>query len=164
MMPRTSMHAGLSVRYTNHCVRATSVVLLKKAGFEDHEVCFITGHTIPKSLSSYSQPTEEVKAKMAFAMDTKPVSESSTSLVVSSTENTSEQETSDSVALPKIQLPRCRCTCWNCLQCSEQQPAERHHSSGSSVQEEQIKSQEEAPGLTLLLLKRIKYCVVLFYS
>ena len=26
MMPRIFMHAGLSLRYTNHCVRATSVV------------------------------------------------------------------------------------------------------------------------------------------
>ena len=82
MMPRISMHAGLSVRYTNHCVRATSVVLLKKAGFEDREVCFITGHSNPKSFSSYSEPDEEVKAKMAFALDTKPVSEN-TSLVFS---------------------------------------------------------------------------------
>ena len=78
-------------------------MLLKKAGFEDREVCFISGHSNPKSLSSYSQP-DEVKAKMAFALDTKPVSESSTSLVVSSTENANEQETSDSVASPKIQF------------------------------------------------------------
>ena len=95
MMPRISMHADLSVRYTNHCVRATSVVLLKKAGFEDREVCFITGHSNPKSLSSYSQPDEEMKAKMALALDTKPISENSNSLVVSLSENTNEKETSD---------------------------------------------------------------------
>ena len=95
MMPRISMHADLSVRYTDHCVRATSVVLLKKAGFEDREVCFITGHSNPKSLSSYSQPDEEMKAKIALALDTKPISENSTFLVVSLSENTNEKETSD---------------------------------------------------------------------
>ena len=95
MMPRISMQADLSVRYTNHCVRATSVVLLKKAGFEHREVCFITSHSNPKSLSSYSQPDEEMKAKMALALDTKPISENSTSLVVSLSENTNEKETSD---------------------------------------------------------------------
>ena len=83
------------MRYTNHCVRATSVMLLKKAGFEDREVCFITGHSNPKSLSSHSQPDEEMKAKMALALDTKPISENSTSLVVSLSENTNEKETSD---------------------------------------------------------------------
>ena len=89
------MHADLSVRYTDHCVRDTSVVLLKKAGFEDREVCFITGHSNPKSLSSYSQPDEEMKAKMALALDTKPISKNSTSLVVSLSENTNEKETSN---------------------------------------------------------------------
>ena len=69
MMPRLSVHANLSMRYTNHCVRATSVVLLKKAGFDDREVCFITGHANPKSLNSYSRPDESTVKKMAIALD-----------------------------------------------------------------------------------------------
>ena len=35
MLPRISKAGQLSKRYTNHCVRATSIVLLKKAGFDD---------------------------------------------------------------------------------------------------------------------------------
>ena len=94
----------------NHCVRATSVVLLKKAGFEDREVCFIIGHSNPKSLSSYFQPDEEMKAKMALALDTKPISENSTSLVVSLSENTNEKETSDCAERTGLNSPQRRST------------------------------------------------------
>ena len=110
MMPRISMHSDLSVRYTDHCVRATRVVILKKAGFEDREVCFITGHLNPNSLSSYSQPDEEMKAKMALALDTKPISDSSTSLVVSLSENTNEKETSGCAERTGWKSPQCRST------------------------------------------------------
>lgn len=101
MMPRISAHANLSTRYTNHCVRATSVVLLKKAGFEDREVCFVTGHSNPKSLSSYARADEGMAKKMAAALDTHS---DSTALACSdkSTENT-EAEHEAKPALPALQ-------------------------------------------------------------
>ena len=57
MMERISRHANLSQRYTNHCVRATAVTILKKNGVEDSTVCLLTGHKNERSLRSYSKRT-----------------------------------------------------------------------------------------------------------
>ena len=38
MLPRISKAAQLSKRYTNHCVRETSIVPIKKAEFDDRAV------------------------------------------------------------------------------------------------------------------------------
>ena len=59
MLPRICVAAQLSRRYTNHCMRATSVTMLKKDGFDDCLVCGLTGHKNTKSIKSYYQPSEE---------------------------------------------------------------------------------------------------------
>lgn len=44
---RSAVHltgGSLSKRYTNHCVRSTTVSLLKSAGVEDGTLCLVTGH------------------------------------------------------------------------------------------------------------------------
>ena len=53
-----------------------------------------------------------MKAKMALALDTKPISENSTSnsLVVSLSENTNEKETSDCAERTGWNSPQCRST------------------------------------------------------
>ena len=46
MLPRISKSSQLSTRYTmaNHCVQEASVVVLKKAGFDDRSICHVIGH------------------------------------------------------------------------------------------------------------------------
>ena len=52
--------AGLSHIYTPHCIRATSVTVLKAAGLENRRVKSVTGHASDKSIESYSaRPTIE---------------------------------------------------------------------------------------------------------
>lgn len=52
--------AGLAQVYTPHCIRATSVTVLKVAGLENCGVKSVTGHASDKSIESYStRPTIE---------------------------------------------------------------------------------------------------------
>ena len=52
--------AGLAQVYTPHCIRATSVTVLKAAGLENCRVKSVTGHGSDKSIESYStRPTIE---------------------------------------------------------------------------------------------------------
>ncbi|VDI35764.1 Hypothetical predicted protein [Mytilus galloprovincialis] len=53
MMPRISNEAGLSYRYTNHCIKATVGTGLKRAGVDDLTIMSVTGHRNIKSLESY---------------------------------------------------------------------------------------------------------------
>ena len=55
IVPKLSVRANLSMRYTNHCVRATVVTTLKDAGYNDHEVQAITGHKNPASIAAYDR-------------------------------------------------------------------------------------------------------------
>jgi len=50
MMPDISRVAGLSQRYTNHCIRATSIQTLDRAGFEARHITRITGHKSESSI------------------------------------------------------------------------------------------------------------------
>ena len=47
------IRGNMSPRYTNHCLRATSVGILKDSGFDYRAVCRLTGHKNPQSLESY---------------------------------------------------------------------------------------------------------------
>ena len=69
MMERISRHANLSQRYTNHCVRATAVTILKKNGVEDSTVCLLTGHKNERSLRSYSKPDASKCRELARCLD-----------------------------------------------------------------------------------------------
>ena len=71
MMKRLSESAGLSKRYTNHCVRATTVTLLKQQGVEDRKVCLLTGDKAERSLVSYNVPDKGERRKMASYLDEK---------------------------------------------------------------------------------------------
>ena len=55
MMRRISESAGLSRVYTNHCLRATSITALQKAGFSDRMICSVSGHKNPTSLQAYKK-------------------------------------------------------------------------------------------------------------
>ena len=53
MMPTLSRNAGLSQVYTNHCVRASTVTALHKAGIEGRRICQLTKHKNESSLAHY---------------------------------------------------------------------------------------------------------------
>ena len=120
MLPRISKAAQLSKRYKNHCVRATSIVLLKKAGFDDRAVCNITGHKSVQSLDSYCDPSEREIRSLSSALDSEtascsPVLTSMCSLKSSyEPEEFSEMSTCESIAVqghlgieqPKLHFPR----------------------------------------------------------
>ena len=63
-----SKAANLSHRYTNQSIRATSLGILKKAGFSDRAVCNITGRKNP-SLNAYNKPCDEEQQAMTKALD-----------------------------------------------------------------------------------------------
>lgn len=54
MMSRMSVEAGLSRRYTNHCIRATVVNGLKRAGVDLLSIMAVTGHKAFKSFEYYN--------------------------------------------------------------------------------------------------------------
>lgn len=62
IMERISSKAGLSQRYTNHCVRASTVTSLYQRGVDTKTICTITKHKDERSLSHYiSGTTSEQK-------------------------------------------------------------------------------------------------------
>lgn len=81
-MKEISTEAELSHIYTNHSIRATSITLLDKAGFEARHIMTVSGHRNESSIRSYSKTDEVTKEKMskqvtAFARDVGRETESS---------------------------------------------------------------------------------------
>ena len=55
LLGRMSKKAGLSSHFTSHCIRATSVTILKAAGLENSRVRSVTGHKSDASIDSYHE-------------------------------------------------------------------------------------------------------------
>ena len=55
LLGRMSKKAGLSTHFTSHCIRATSVTILKAAGLENSRVKGVTGHKSDASIESYHE-------------------------------------------------------------------------------------------------------------
>ena len=72
-MKRISEQAHLSTLYTNHCLRATTIVHPKEAGVEDRKICEISGHKNPASLTAYDRTSAERAVDLSAATDTKRV-------------------------------------------------------------------------------------------
>ena len=69
MMVRISKDAGLSKIYTNHCLRATCISILDREGFENRDICQISGHANESSLASYTgRVTSSRKQQMSDAL------------------------------------------------------------------------------------------------
>ena len=69
-----SVRPNLSKRDTYHCVCATVVTILKDAGFDNNEVCIVTGHRCAKSLESddrLDRPDAKWPTSMAVILDRK---------------------------------------------------------------------------------------------
>lgn len=62
-MSKISKVACLSRRYTNHCIRATSISALDRAGLEARHVMRISGHKSESSIRSYSKRLCESKQR-----------------------------------------------------------------------------------------------------
>ena len=69
MMKRISVSTGLLRSYSNHCLQATSIALLQKAGFSDRMICSVSGHKNPSSLAAYNRPCKDEEKTMAAALD-----------------------------------------------------------------------------------------------
>ena len=55
LLGRMSNKAGLSTHFTSHCIRATSVTILKAAGLENSRVRIVTGYKSDASIESYNE-------------------------------------------------------------------------------------------------------------
>ena len=123
MLGRISEAARLSRRYTNRCLRATSIGFLKDSGFDDRAVCRLTGHKNPQSLESYCRSSENEKQALARALDgnmcrSRDVEDSSSSLrkqrkwplravdKIASLSRTASFTTSRSTSRAKATLPK----------------------------------------------------------
>lgn len=62
-MNEISEIANLSQKYTNHCIRATSISVLDSAGFEARHIMQISGHKNESSIRSYSRYMPEAKTR-----------------------------------------------------------------------------------------------------
>ena len=60
-MSSISKELKLSQKYTNHCIRATAVLLLDECNFEAHHIMRVSGHKSESSIRSYSKRLSEVK-------------------------------------------------------------------------------------------------------
>lgn len=66
MMARISTEAGLSMRYTNHCLRATCITTLMRHGYHPITVTRLSGHRNVASVMSYCKDTtDEMKRHMS---------------------------------------------------------------------------------------------------
>jgi site-specific recombinase XerD len=69
MMSTISNEAGLSVRYTNHCIMATVATGLKGSGVDNLSIMSVTGHRNVKSLESYiAGPTEQQRRELSHTL------------------------------------------------------------------------------------------------
>ena len=55
LLGRVSKNVGLSTHFTSHCIRATSVTILKAAGLGNSRVKSVTGHKSDASIESYRE-------------------------------------------------------------------------------------------------------------
>lgn len=67
-MSRLSTEAGLSRKYTNHCIRARITSSLHEQGFSSRAIISVTGHRNVTSLASYIKPSEDERERLSKAL------------------------------------------------------------------------------------------------
>ena len=60
--------AGVTQKYTNHCLRATVVTALDDAGYEARDIMTVSGHKSESSIRSYSRTSEKKKKEMSSTL------------------------------------------------------------------------------------------------
>ena len=78
-MPRLSAEAGLSKRYTNHCIRAMVASTLSDAGVSNLGIMSVTGHRNVQSLNSYIKPSDNERRAISGILSRSSISEVSIS-------------------------------------------------------------------------------------
>jgi len=92
LLGRMSKKAGLSTHFTSHCIRATSVTILKAAGLENSRVRSVTGHKSDASIESYHErPTihQQVQSSAIVSNFVAPVAASQAVAVQNTTQSRS---------------------------------------------------------------------------
>lgn len=56
LLPEICKQAGVTTRYTGHCLRATFITRAYNAGISDYDITAKTKHKRPESLTSYKDP------------------------------------------------------------------------------------------------------------
>lgn len=64
-MVRICVAANLKNRYTNHCIRATTVTTLREAGVAPIDIAGVTGHKSLASIDNYSRVTDDCRSAMS---------------------------------------------------------------------------------------------------
>ncbi|MGH0135800.1 UNVERIFIED_CONTAM: hypothetical protein FKN15_069360 [Acipenser sinensis] len=75
VMATLSEKAMLSKRYTNHCIRATTVQLLSDSGLETREIMSVTGHCNEGSIRSYWTANQQERHDWSTTPPSKPASQ-----------------------------------------------------------------------------------------
>ena len=116
MMKTFSQKANLSMIYTNHCVRATTINVLAHAGVSDREIMRITGHKCEKSLNSYHSDSSSAQKRLYSALlegnthdisstHSTPISTHPSTTPVVSSSNTNMQPAVTAVVPPPPSFP-----------------------------------------------------------
>ena len=58
----------MSTTYTNHSIRATTITILDRSGFEARNIMSVSGHRNESSIKSYSKTDESTKTNMAGSL------------------------------------------------------------------------------------------------
>jgi len=70
-MKSISTAAGLSQKYTNHCLRATCITALDQSGFEARHIMSVSGQKCESSIRAYSHNVaENVRRNMSLSLST----------------------------------------------------------------------------------------------
>ena len=85
MMKEISSAAKLSQIYTNHCMRATSVTLLDRAGIPVHRIMQVSGHRNEGSVKVYCERQTLQQQKKCSEILGKQIQVASTDPIVSHT-------------------------------------------------------------------------------
>ncbi|XP_033759203.1 uncharacterized protein LOC117341461 [Pecten maximus] len=95
-MTEISKAASLSVVYTNHSLRATTVHVLDSAHIPSRHIMTVTGHKSESSLKTYSGKTDNAtKRLMSETINKKCESSRSKGVLVQKTTNVTHQQVSD---------------------------------------------------------------------
>ena len=66
--PSLSLLCSLSIKYTNHCIRATGATLLSRASFNPAQIMAVTGHKSVSSLAVYQRVSSIEKLAMTSTL------------------------------------------------------------------------------------------------
>ncbi len=130
LLSRMSKKAGLSTHYTSHCIRATSVNILKAAGLENSRVRSVTGHKSDSSIDSYHErPTfqQQVQSSAIVSNFVAPVAENQ----VVALQNTAQSRSPLAAIQPNHCPDEIRCFSQRSSVGAQQTNAAQNFSSGS---------------------------------